>query len=381
MIYPCNSKQPGEVNHHMRMLKQNTFLMSCEQYCCIFASLFPKLFVSGTMAWSLYVMLVIVPNYTESQFALYIQSSIAILLFTLCMIAYFRTIHTGPGSPLDYPQLKIDHFSENPFGDSRGLNGTTGPRPNQEPPEFMTVHTLKLGGNQGFRYCGKCNCWKPDRTHHCSKSGKCILKMDHYCPWFSICIGYFNYKFFVQFLYYTAAYCWIAFGITFKILYDIFATDKYQEDYISINLILLCVLSLTFGISLGLFAAFSLYMISKNTTTIEFQEQRWNYRGIDRYNYEFDANGKQKKLSNIFDLGKRRNFKEVFGDGWWTWLLPVSVTEKVANAGFRNGINFKINDEVYKKWCHNAELQNQLNEQLLSFKDRVRRERETYVEV
>lgn len=361
----------------MRMLKRNTLLISCEQCCCILASLFPKVFFSGIITWSLFVMLLIVPKYTECHTTFYIQSSIIILLYILSMVAYFRTINTGPGSPLDYPQLKIASYSENPFNDPSG----TGPQPDQEPPEFMTVHTLKLGGNQGFRYCSKCDCWKPDRTHHCSKSGKCILKMDHYCPWFSICIGFFNYKFFVQFLCYTSVYCWVLCGVTFKILYDIFATDKYQEEYISINLILLCVLSLTFGISLSLFSLFSLYMVSKNTTTIEFQEQRWNYRGVDRYNYEFDANGKQKKLSNIFDLGRSQNFKEVFGDGWLSWLLPISVTERIANSGFKNGINFPINEEVYKKWCNNAELQSQLNEQLLNFKDRVRRERESYVEV
>ena len=122
-------------------------------------------------------------------------------------------------------------------------------------------------------------------------------------------------------------------------------------------------------------------MVFKNTTTIEFQEQRWNYRGADRYNYEFDANGKQKKLTNIFDLGWKQNWKEVFGESVVTWILPISVTEKVANSGFNNGINFRINEEVYKKWCNNAELQNQLNEQLSNFKDRVRRERESYVEV
>jgi len=33
------------------------------------------------------------------------------------------------------------------------------------------------------RWCIECANWKPDRTHHCSASGRCIYKMDHYCPW------------------------------------------------------------------------------------------------------------------------------------------------------------------------------------------------------
>jgi palmitoyltransferase len=31
------------------------------------------------------------------------------------------------------------------------------------------------------RYCRKCQAWKPPRAHHDSMTGRCVLRMDHYC--------------------------------------------------------------------------------------------------------------------------------------------------------------------------------------------------------
>jgi palmitoyltransferase len=32
-------------------------------------------------------------------------------------------------------------------------------------------------------WCSMCTNWKPDRTHHCREVGRCVRKMDHFCPW------------------------------------------------------------------------------------------------------------------------------------------------------------------------------------------------------
>lgn len=32
-------------------------------------------------------------------------------------------------------------------------------------------------------YCSSCCQFKTDRTHHCREVGRCVRKMDHYCPW------------------------------------------------------------------------------------------------------------------------------------------------------------------------------------------------------
>ncbi|XP_050684214.1 palmitoyltransferase ZDHHC16 isoform X2 [Leptidea sinapis] len=63
--------------------------------------------------------------------------------------------------------------------------------------------------------CKKCISPKPPRTHHCSVCDKCVLGMDHHCPWLNNCVGYFNARYFFLYMVYMVA------GVTFLIVFGI----------------------------------------------------------------------------------------------------------------------------------------------------------------
>jgi palmitoyltransferase len=291
------------------------------------------------------------------------------------MYTYYKIIVVGAGSPNDYPELRIEdvnqYTSSNPYDSTTQPHDPLGTPP---PPEVMTIHNF---GKSGYRYCSKCATWKPDRAHHCSRENKCILRMDHHCPWFAVCIGFFNQKYFVQLLCYVALYATILCLETVVVLYKFFSQELYNDQIISINVVALFVVSLAFAVSVSIFAGFLIYLVLYNYTTIEFQERRWNHSGNasdQAFQYQFDDRNTKEKLGNIYDLGYSKNWKSIMGPNWIHWIFPITLTNNSIHSNLLNGINFEVNQEVYDKWCYNAQLQDQLNQQLSNYKSRNRRE-------
>lgn len=351
-----------------------------ESLCCSFLSLFPKVFVLATLTWALWGILTELRRNTNNGFAIVTVLLTTITLYILSIYTYFKVISVGPGSPLEYPELKLgvsEGSEETNITEVNGANETSEQserllNPRKAPPmEILVSHTVEKG-ETCLRWCGKCHVWKPDRCHHCSSCKTCFLRMDHHCPWFSCCIGFKNHKFFVQFLLYVFSFCGVVFICSAYLLYLFFKNEQYQNDqYLSLTLVFLAVVSLAFFICVGVFAAFLIYMLLQNLTTIEFQDLRWNYLGDHSAEYVYDSHGKKKKVSNFYDLGVTRNWMAIMGKSWYQWLLPVAVTDEDLR-GYNNGINFEVDEEVFDAYCQNLRLQDRLNEQLQQYGERLR---------
>ncbi|AOA60819.1 Palmitoyltransferase [Komagataella phaffii CBS 7435] len=338
--------------------------------CCLLASTFPRAFCSGLFLWATYVLCI------EIAFKLYggiiglVLCTVGVILLVISLQAYCLVVALGPGSPADFTELHI-------------LNYVPGMQ--IKPPHELLNRTVTTSGSGNFRICNKCEVFKPDRSHHCSSCGICILKMDHHCPWFACCIGFKNHKFFVQFLIYTQIYSLLALLVSGKVLYDFFETKRYKDHYLSLNYVFLTVVSFVTFLSLTFFIGFTLYQLFRNKTTIEsYESQRYraNLKVADDRYYKFNSRKPtDKSLGNVFDLGWRENFKQVMGNSWYEWLLPIRVVPKRLNDYYlNNGLNYPVNEHVYQKLVQNSELQQRLYEDILDYRRKQKQDQEADLE-
>ncbi|XP_071088527.1 palmitoyltransferase ZDHHC20-B-like isoform X3 [Haliotis cracherodii] len=270
--------------------------------CCSAVRWTPVLFITAIVVWSYYAYVIQMCILTVESIA---EKVIYLLLYhpVLFMFAwaYWQTIFTRNGpvpkefylSPAEADQLERE---------------TSEDRQREMLKQFarnLPILNRTMSGCP--RYCEKCRCIKPDRCHHCSVCSRCVLKMDHHCPWVNNCVGFSNYKFFVQFLGYALLYC----------LYVAITSLKYFIDFWKggagngmgkFHLLFLFFVSIMFGISLISLFGYHLYLTCKNRSTLEAFRAPIFQSGPDKEG---------------FSLGRGGNFQEVFGDQVKVWFLPI----------------------------------------------------------
>lgn len=195
------------------------------------------------------------------------------------------------------------------------------------------------------RRCWKDGCngrAKPPRSHHCRTCQRCILKMDHHCPWVNNCVGFKNYRYFLLFLFYLAACC-IYVLFVFPLADDYYLLLEDLDTYVApshsaqqtwldqhflrtVGLPLCWVLALSALLMVALLGGFHVFLLMTNQTTIEFEIN---------YGQRWDAWTSWHSWKSPYDVGFAKNFGAVCGQHWLLWLWPC-----VASSPEGDGISF-----------------------------------------
>ena len=74
---------------------------------------------------------------------------------------------------------------------------------NNSTQKLPKIHNWQLLSPTEWSYCRYSKQPKPPRSHYDHVTKSLVLNMDHYCPWMFNCVGYFNYRYFCNFLWFT----------------------------------------------------------------------------------------------------------------------------------------------------------------------------------
>lgn len=342
------------------------------RYCCIFATIFPRGLCAVLFIWSAWVASFKVPYsfFSETFFGPIITLT-GTLLAGLALYMYYLVIKLGPGSPLEFEELRIPDYSPEM-------------RDCINPPEWLNSVMVKNNGK--IRFCTKCRAWKPDRCHHCSACRRCVLRMDHHCPWFSTCIGFKNHRFFIQFLNTTVVYCLFVWAVTFTVLYDFCVRNRYLTEYFSLNYLFACILGFINFFAVGAFAAYSCWQVFTNQTTIEsydYNRYRSNLYQKNDPHYKYSNRPNSETLGNVFDLGYGKNWRSIMGETPYQWFLPIRKGHRPVDdeesllqdkAYVQLGLNYDFNQDLYLKLQENSRIQQQLYEELMRYRERQKQD-------
>ncbi|XP_026332264.1 palmitoyltransferase ZDHHC15 isoform X3 [Hyposmocoma kahamanoa] len=347
----------------------------CNRVCFRAFKWIPVLLIISIVTWSYYAYVIQLCIFTiEST----VQKCVYLVIFHILLImfawSYWRTIFAEIQPVPDkykLPERELEKLlsAESEEAQRNILESFASDLP---------IVTRTMSGS--VRYCNRCVLVKPDRAHHCSICARCVLKMDHHCPWVNNCVCYFNYKFFMLFLGYALLYCLfimatcLPYFIRFWKIYQEYKhahCDRLTQNGTIISkqcmdmlngefgsaanagryhIVFAFFVSMMFAISLGSLFGYHCYLVANNRTTLDALE---NYQGRcctpgkrviahaikqlteEAFRAPMFRGGADK---NGFSMGVYNNFKEVFGNSPNLWMVPVFTS-------LGNGCDFPVRRE------------------------------------
>lgn len=302
----------------------------------IFAWIIPP-FLVGVMGFTIWVYIVLIcVNYLimhGRKLGITLVVIFSILL-SMVVLSFVRIIFTPPGYVPRFKDLKACSSSDVELKTYIADQMRT-----------FYLYDVYVCENDGFpRWCAVCEVYKPDRAHHCSEVQRCVLKLDHFCPWVGGVIGFTRYKFFVLFIFYVTLIC----------VFVLCSCAPLMSEYHRMNghvpgpWIGILAFASFFTLFLGPFTSIHIFYILRNSTTIESINFCARYYLL---NVLYDTEKSGYKRANVttnpgehpWDLGMWQNWCSVMGKRWWDWLFPFK-----GSPG--NGYHFEYSPDKLNEW-------------------------------
>ncbi|KAG7341462.1 DHHC palmitoyltransferase [Nitzschia inconspicua] len=208
----------------------------------------------------------------------------------------------------------------------------------KQSPSPQVIRSWMIMAPDEWGFCTRSNQPKPPRSHYDHVTKTLVLCLDHYCPWMFNAVGYFNYRYFCNFL----AYVEIAMIYGASMAYRPFVNSsspqyrkqvlefrktgvwKHLYAYTPINtermpISLAFMLCLAVGIAVACLGGFHLYLVVTGQTTIEFHGNWVNKTKAKRLG---------QKWRNPYDLGWKRNVQQVYGTQPFLWAFLIPSTRE-----------------------------------------------------
>ncbi|OHS98507.1 zinc finger protein DHHC domain containing protein [Tritrichomonas foetus] len=145
--------------------------------------------------------------------------------------------------------------------------------------------------------CPTCGLPRVPRTHHCSRTGKCYIKMDHFCSFFGIVVALRNHRPFIVTL------TWLAINLILTITSSTFAIFYSENQFWCIAYLISC---------------FSILILISHDISFQYEGIRHNVTHIERMQHDYSYN-----------LGEEANLADFYGNAMFRRLIPKpgSITE------------------------------------------------------
>ena len=175
--------------------------------------------------------------------------------------------------------------------------------------------SLPVVSQPGWMFCPYCQYHTPPRSHHCTTCCTCILRRDHHCFFVGKCIGFYNHRYFVDFLIYVLVAAFYGVILSFRAIAILtgglqwtifpgllFPVLAWLLQVMPVSGLMMVGTSVAIFTTLGTGA-----LLAMQVHQLLRAQTLWEYRkGEERYSH-----------------GLRRNVEEIMGKNWWfCWLFP-----------------------------------------------------------